>query len=329
MSTPLAITLVSGYLGSGKTTLINHLLRHANGERLAILVNDFGDLPIDAELIEAQGDDVISLTGGCVCCAYGNDLSTALLKLQSQADLPDQVFVEASGVALPAAIAQSLTLLRSYSLRGVVTLLCADTFMSNVSNVYMKDTIEQQLHSADLILLNKVDLVSESRLKAVRQWCASTLPNIGIVETVNADIAPELFLDRHDRPESIAKLRNEFADVNQTGNGAPVSIMRDAPLKISNAAHVAAIETFSIVEKQAVDASKLAAGLRTCTNGLVRAKGFVPDLDGQLKTLQLVGARVSISSAPENALPGLVCIGMKDQLDKDALMRLYASCLGA
>ena len=76
--TRLPVSVIGGYLGAGKTTLVNHLLRHANGRRLAVLVNEFGDLPIDADLIEAEEDGLISISGGCVCCSFGNDLIAAL-----------------------------------------------------------------------------------------------------------------------------------------------------------------------------------------------------------------------------------------------------------
>ena len=103
--------MVGGYLGSGKTTLINQWLRQANGQRLAILVNDFGDLPIDADLIESEDGDVINLSGGCVCCSYGNDLTMALIDLLELSPRPDHVVLEASGVALPGAVAASLGLI--------------------------------------------------------------------------------------------------------------------------------------------------------------------------------------------------------------------------
>ena len=81
MTARTPVTVVGGYLGAGKTTLVNHLLRTAQGVRLAILVNDFGSLAIDADLIEARSDNLISIAGGCVCCSFGSDLMGALMKL--------------------------------------------------------------------------------------------------------------------------------------------------------------------------------------------------------------------------------------------------------
>ena len=77
MTVPLPVIILGGYLGAGKTTLVNHLLRHAGGRRIAVLGNEFGELPIDEDLIEAKGDDLISIAGGCICCSFGGDLTAA------------------------------------------------------------------------------------------------------------------------------------------------------------------------------------------------------------------------------------------------------------
>ena len=83
----IPVSVIGGYLGAGKTTLVNHLLRNANGRKLAILVNEFGELPIDADLIEADDGDMISIAGGCICCSYGSDLVGALMELPER--MPD------------------------------------------------------------------------------------------------------------------------------------------------------------------------------------------------------------------------------------------------
>lgn len=122
---PLPVTIVGGYLGAGKTTLVNHLLRHADGLRIAVLVNDFGDLPIDADLIESADGDVIALAGGCVCCAFGSDLVGALIALARRAPRPDHVLIETSGVALPGAVARTLTLVAGLERQGVLVVVDA------------------------------------------------------------------------------------------------------------------------------------------------------------------------------------------------------------
>jgi len=91
----LPVTVIGGYLGAGKTTLINHLLRTANGMRLAVLVNEFGALSIDEDLIEAEQDDIISIAGGCICCSFGDDLSAALMDICAFKPPPDHILIEA------------------------------------------------------------------------------------------------------------------------------------------------------------------------------------------------------------------------------------------
>ena len=103
----LPVTVIGGYLGAGKTTLVNHLLRHAGGRRIAVLVNDFGALPIDADLIEARDGDLLAIAGGCVCCSYGSDLMDALAALLERSPRPDHLVIETSGVALPGSVARS------------------------------------------------------------------------------------------------------------------------------------------------------------------------------------------------------------------------------
>ena len=123
----LPVTIIGGYLGAGKTTLVNHLLRHADGVRLAVLVNEFGALPIDSDLIESQDDNIISIAGGCVCCSYGNDLIVSMVDLARMQPRPEHVLIESSGVALPGAIAATVDLLADYRFDGIATLVDAET----------------------------------------------------------------------------------------------------------------------------------------------------------------------------------------------------------
>ncbi len=102
---PIPVTVIGGYLGSGKTTLLNQLLSQTVGQRIAVLVNDFGDIGIDGDLIAAADGDTITLTNGCVCCRIGSDLMTALWSVRDRQDPPEHLIIEASGIADPAPIA--------------------------------------------------------------------------------------------------------------------------------------------------------------------------------------------------------------------------------
>ena len=182
------VTVVGGYLGAGKTTLVNHLLRNANGLRLAVLVNDFGTLPIDADLIEAQSGNLISIAGGCICCSFGSDLMGALMELAQMAPPPDHVLLETSGVAMPGVVARSAALLPAFSIDSVVVLADAETVRARAADRYMGDTITRQLNEADLVILNKADLVDTTELDALRQWMVQLALRAALVEAVRATV---------------------------------------------------------------------------------------------------------------------------------------------
>ena len=157
-------TILGGYLGAGKTTLVNGLLRRAGGRRLAVLVNEFGELPIDEDLIEGREGNLLAISGGCVCCSYGSDLVAALLDLVARRPLPDHVVVETSGVALPGAVARSIGLVAELALDGVVVLADAETIVARASDRYLADTIARQVDAADLLVLTKLDLLDPAEI---------------------------------------------------------------------------------------------------------------------------------------------------------------------
>src|SRR6201991_2688892 len=105
---PVPILLVTGFLGAGKTTIVNHLLAHAEGRRIAAIVNDFGAINIDAELIAGASDGVVSLTNGCICCSLEGDLLRTLAAILRRSPRPDSIVIETSGVAAPADIVRNL-----------------------------------------------------------------------------------------------------------------------------------------------------------------------------------------------------------------------------
>jgi hypothetical protein len=119
------VSVIGGYLGSGKTTLVNHLLQHSGGMRLAVLVNDFGAIAIDASLVVSRSTSVISLSGGCVCCSFGSDLIGALQSLATGVEAPHAILIETSGVALPRIVLQSASLVPGMTARSVTTVIDA------------------------------------------------------------------------------------------------------------------------------------------------------------------------------------------------------------
>lgn len=280
----IPVTLIGGYLGAGKTTLVNHLLRNAASKRLAVLVNEFGELPIDADLIEAQDGDIISLSGGCVCCSYGNDLISAIMDVAALDPAPDHILLEASGVALPGAIASSVTLLNTVTLDGIAILADAETVLTRSTDKYMGDTILRQMKDADLVFLNKADLVSEQQLVATKDWLADVAKGAVVIETRYAQAPLSVVLQDFDR--------------NPVIDGAQVPH------------NTSAFETVKLTADEPVNPRQFAQSLIDNTPGIVRAKGFVRDHDGALKTVQIVGKRIDISAAPTEVSCGLVVISL-------------------
>ncbi len=280
----MPVTVIGGYLGSGKTTLVNHLLRNADGRRLAILVNEFGELPIDADLIEADDGDVISLTGGCVCCSYGNDLMMALMDMAKMEPRPDHIILESSGVALPGAIAGSVSLLNDYSLDGILVLTDAETVQERANDKYMADTILRQLQDANIILLNKIDLISDDKKAALNDWLQEKTQSATIIHTQNSVVPIEIALQ---------------------------SFEHDGGFSADRSTHsTSQFETKFFALNNSIDVKALAEELAEVPE-IVRAKGFVQNEDGVLKTLQLVGQRFEITPAPNEVEAGIVVIGMK------------------
>lgn len=300
--TALPVTVIGGYLGSGKTTLVNHLLRHADGRRLAVLVNEFGELPIDADLIEAADDDLISIAGGCVCCSYGDDLVAALGRLRDLEPAPDHVLVEASGVALPHVIAGTVSLVRGLEREAVVVLVDAETVAARARDRYVGDTVARQLGSADLVLLNKRDLVDEAALGAARETIASRAPDARVVELERARLPAEVLL----------------AAPRAAKEGSPGSVPEADPGPTVHPRFA----SVALRPEGEVDVDALVARLTSDGAGVIRAKGFLRDRGGAMRAVQVCGSRASVGPAPAGAASGLVVIGLRPGFDPTAFADL-------
>lgn len=168
MSKRIPATILSGYLGAGKTTVINALLRNIRGRRIAVLVNDFGAINIDADLIESQADQTISLKNGCVCCSIADDLGAALTTQVQRPDPPDHLVIEASGVSQPARIASHVGGWPGVELCKVVTVIDPLTVRQRLDDKYVGSLVQRQITAADLLLLNKTDLIDGTELARIR-----------------------------------------------------------------------------------------------------------------------------------------------------------------
>jgi G3E family GTPase len=284
---PLPCVLIGGWLGAGKTTLVNALLRQAGGRRLAVLVNDFGELGIDADLITGASDEVLELAGGCVCCSYGADLVGTLRRVAARTPRPDALLLETSGVADPAALARSLTLVPEIVRDGTVVLADAGRLAMLRQDPYVGDTVRAQLAAADLLVLNKADTLPPSALAALRE----TLPPVCTLDAVQAALPIELVLGLAD---------DEPSDVRAGGPpaGRPAPGLR--PLAAPGpAAGRFVSRSEHLVGPQDVD--NLVQRLTAPGSGVLRAKGLLTDPQGRRWLLQVVGTSAQCTPAPTSA----------------------------
>ena len=198
------ITLLCGYLGAGKTTLLNRVLNNQQGYRVAVIVNDIGEVNVDASLIAKGGNitdtsDIVPLTNGCICCTLKSQMASNIEKMIKTGKY-DYILIEASGVCEPMPIAQELELIKNGTLDNVVGVVDAARLVDEFAggeNLLKKDQIEeedieslliQQIEFCSTLIINKIDLVTESDLAKVRKVIQALHPGVHVIETSHGDV---------------------------------------------------------------------------------------------------------------------------------------------
>lgn len=194
--TRIPATILTGFLGSGKTTLLNHILRANPGLRIAIIVNELGEIGIDGGLIEqADPGDIVELTAGCICCTIRGDLLIGLRRILQRAEPPEYLIIETTGIADPLPVAQTLFipgLTQIVRLDGIVTLVDADQIRAQTGASEMVPT---QIEFANMLLLNKMDLVSPGELTAIEEELRKLNPYAPILRCSHGNVDLRLLLD--------------------------------------------------------------------------------------------------------------------------------------
>ena len=280
----IPLTLISGYLGTGKTTLINNLLRTTK-KKIALLVNDFGDVNIDESLIETRTESVLSIAGGCVCCSYGNELIETLESMNSNEILPDHIVLEASGIALPSKIIQTISLMDFLSFHGTVLLTDASRLRSQLNDLYISDTISLQIEQHDLLVLNKTDLLEEDELLNCIDTLSKRFEIRKFLKTVNAYIEEEdMLLDFGPSHKINLEKKQEHGFISST-----------------------------IKPTGTMNAEALSTLLRDPVYNIERAKGFFKNKKGEVCTIQYDGLTLKIEKTEKNEKESVfVVIGKKN-----------------
>jgi G3E family GTPase len=310
-SDAVPMTILTGFLGAGKTTLLNRILNGDHGLKVAVLVNDFGSINIDAELVVGVEDNMISLANGCVCCQIRDDLIESVQELLDSEQEIEYILLEASGVADPAGIAITFAdpgLRDRVRLDGITCVVDAEQLMSDDDDEGLGELKLRQIVFSDMVVLNKVDLVTSEEIDRIRGWIDSRVRRIRIVEAVQAEVPYEILLGvgRYD-PERAA----------QAG-------------RVHSAA---SFTTWSYETRDPLSLESVRETIKKLPGTVYRCKGFVHTVeepDNRI-VLQVVGRRGdAVLSEPwdgQEPMTRVVAIGAKDDFDGAALKSAFDACV--
>ncbi|WP_405678187.1 GTP-binding protein [Streptomyces sp. NBC_00868] len=273
---PIPVVVLAGFLGSGKTTVLNHLLAHRGGTRIGVVVNDFGSIEVDAMSVAGQlGDSMVSLGGGCLCCAVdGSELDAYLEKLAAPVHRIDVIVIEASGLAEPQEMVRMLVANENPGVRygGMVEVVDAAEF--DATRTRHPET-DRHLAVADLVVLNKTDRVDAAeRARIEKELAALCAPGIPVVGADHGRIDPELLFDRRPWTETRGQLSFEDLLAEAEDHGDDHEVGHEVGQGHSGHAH-AAYESVEFVSEQALSPRRFIDFLDRRPAGLYRIKGFV------------------------------------------------------
>ncbi|MBB1649712.1 GTP-binding protein [Delftia sp. UME58] len=314
---PIPMVVVGGYLGAGKTTLLNRLLERADGLRVAVLVNDFGEINIDAALIRTRSSDVLQLENGCICCSIGGRLAEALAAVGARPDRPDLLVIECSGVSDPVRIAQVGMLDPALQLNAILVVVDAQGLDEQLRDPLVGDMVRRQISGATALVLTKTDLAGAYATEKVAARVAGMAPGAVVLAARHGQIPLAVFLDAAAaprRPQGLLQAGGSWK--SQAGDTAGL----------------ADVGSFSYATRGCFDRQRLRQALRTLPVPLLRAKGIVR-LGGQdsAQEIHVVGGRLRIASLPGAGVSEsvFVFIGCFTAMGREAILRCLEGALAA
>lgn len=263
------VTFLGGYLGAGKTTVLNELLARTS-LKVAVMVNDVGSVNIDAKLIKSTSGSAVELTDGCVCCSLSEGFVAAFDQLRKRSEPPDHVVIELSGVAEPHRV-RPWASTPGFKLDGVAVLVDASQYLSQVDSGLIGHYVRRQVEAADLLVLTKTDLVEESTVLEVTERLKGEVPACRII--------------RSSSPTALAALIELGARQPKGEVATPAASLFDSH----------SVELVSV--NKAIDLQSLQTVVANLVadNSVVRIKGIVKTQDAGMQLVQVVGSRSSIT----------------------------------
>jgi len=314
----IPVTILTGFLGAGKTTLLNRMLNGSHGLRVAVLVNDFGSINIDTELIVGVEDNAISLANGCVCCQIRDDLVETIEEVIARSEKPEYILLEASGVADPSGIAMTFaipTFRDRIRLDSIISIVDTEQIFEDANNPYLTMLKLQQIGFSDMVILNKVDLVDNEQLQRVKDWINSKMQRVRMVEAVHCDVPLEILLavGRFDPQQLVAADNGHHHELTDHGHEFSTwSFETDKPISLD--------ELNEMVKKR-------------LPGNIYRCKGVVYAAESPERraVLQVVGRRSDVSLGEDwgDTQPHtqIVAIGAPGSIDPEKLSAEFNVCI--
>ncbi|MBU6455813.1 MAG: GTP-binding protein [Cyanobacteria bacterium REEB67] len=321
----VSLTILTGFLGAGKTSLVKRILTDDHGLRVAVIVNDFGAINIDADLIVSIEENVVSLANGCVCCSIRDDLAVAIEDLIESPQPPEYIILEASGIADPAGITITFSTGTNYLGIQVDTIVCvvdAEQFFANPEHMQLK---LRQIAAADLVLLNKIDLVNEEQIDKIGTWLHENFRLHRVIKTTQCDVPMEILLSagRFDPARSEGELTHTQEHAHECDT-EPCSHREH---------NMTGFKSWSYETRSALSLGALEQVVRRLPVNVYRCKGILNTAEApdRQTILQVVGKRVSISDGGSwhqaEPISRIVVIASNDEQDLDQLKNHFDQCL--